>query len=55
MNAAYKAERNAQFCYPGTNYIGHGGELHSFPFDEQGRDISGMKRTISEIRNLIMS
>lgn len=40
MNAAYKAERNAQFCYPGTNYIGHGGELHSFPFDEQGRDIS---------------
>lgn len=40
MNAGYKAEGNAQFCYPGTNYIGHGGELFPFPKDEQGRDIS---------------
>lgn len=40
MNAGYKAAGNIQFCYPGTNYIGHGGELHSFPLDEQGRDIS---------------
>lgn len=40
MNAGYKAEGNAQFCYPGTQYIGHGGEAHSFPLDEQGRDIS---------------
>lgn len=40
MNAGYRAAGNAQFCYPGTNYIGHGGELHSFPLDEQGRDIS---------------
>lgn len=40
MNAGYKAAGNAQFCYPGTNYIGHGGELYSFPTDEQGRDIS---------------
>lgn len=40
MNAGYKAAGNAQFCYPGTNYIGHGGELFSFPLDEQGRDIS---------------
>lgn len=40
MNAGYAAAGNAQFCYPGTNYIGHGGELHSFPLDEQGRDIS---------------
>lgn len=40
MNAGYKAAGNAQFCYPGTNYIGHGGELHSFPLDEQGRDLS---------------
>lgn len=40
MNAGYPAAGNVKFCYPGTNYIGHGGELHSFPLDEQGRDIS---------------
>lgn len=40
MNAGYPAAGNTEFCYPGTNYIGHGGELHSFPLDEQGRDIS---------------
>ncbi|MCL3851481.1 DUF5107 domain-containing protein [Parabacteroides sp. GYB001] len=40
MNAGYPAAGNAEFCYPGTNYIGHGGELHSFPLDEQGCDIS---------------
>ncbi len=40
MNAGYKAAGNIEFCYPGTNSIGHGGELHSFPLDEQGRDIS---------------
>ena len=40
MNAGYPAAGNAEFCYQGTNYIGHGGELHSFPLDEQGRDIS---------------
>ena len=40
MNAGYPATGNVQFCYPGTNYIGHGGELRSFPLDEQGRDIS---------------
>ena len=38
MNAGYPAAGNVEFCYPGTNYIGHGGELHSFPLDEQGRD-----------------
>lgn len=40
MNAGYPTAGNAEFCYPGTNYIGHGGELHSFPLDEQGRYIS---------------
>lgn len=40
MNAGYPAAGNVEFCYPGTNYTGHGGELHSFPLDEQGRDIS---------------
>lgn len=40
MNAGYPAIGDAEFCYPGTNYIGHGGELRSFPLDEQGRNIS---------------
>ncbi len=40
MNAGYPAHGNAQFCYPGNRYIGHGGDAHSFPLDEQGRDIS---------------
>lgn len=43
MNAAYKAEGNTQFCYPGTHYIKHSGELFSFPEDEKGRDISWYK------------
>lgn len=40
MNAGYKAAGKAHFCYPGNSYIGHGGELASFPKDEQGRDLS---------------
>lgn len=40
MNAGYHAAGNPQFCYPGTHYIGHGGDSHAFPLDEQGRDIS---------------
>lgn len=40
MNAGYPAAGNAQFCYPGNRYIGHGGDAHSFPLDEEGRDIS---------------
>lgn len=40
MNAGYPAAGNAQFCYPGNRYIGHGGDAHTFPLDEKGRDIS---------------
>lgn len=40
MNAGYKAAGNTEFCYPGTNYIGHGGELGAFPTDEKGRNIA---------------
>lgn len=40
MNAGYKASGNLQFCYPGQYYIGHGGDVHAFPVDEEGRDIS---------------
>lgn len=43
MNAGYKAEGNAQFCYPGTRYIGHGGDAHAFPTDGEGHDLSWYK------------
>lgn len=43
MNAGYKANGNVQFCYPGNRYIGHGGDVHAFPKDEQGRDLSWYK------------
>lgn len=40
MNAGYKAAGNTEFCYPGTSYIGHGGELNAFPTDEEGHNIA---------------
>lgn len=40
MNAGYKADGNLEFCYPGTNYIGHWGDSHPFPIDEKGRDVA---------------
>ena len=43
MNAGYPAEGDAHFCYPGNSYIGHNGELASFPKDEAGRDLSWYK------------
>ena len=39
MNAAAKSSGNLQFIYPGTNYIGHDGEVGKFPL-ENSRDIS---------------
>lgn len=43
MNAAYKAEGDVRFCYPGTHYIQHSGQLFPFPKDEEGRDLSWYK------------
>lgn len=40
MNAGYSAQGNAQFCYPGNKFIGHGGEVFPFPVDDDGRDLS---------------
>ncbi|MDD4592591.1 MAG: DUF5107 domain-containing protein [Parabacteroides sp.] len=40
MNAGYKAAGNLEFCYPGQYQISHGGDVHAFPVDEQGRNIS---------------
>ena len=43
MNAGYKAAGNACFCYPGNHYIGHSGDAHNFPIDEEGHDLSWYK------------
>lgn len=39
-NAAVRATDDLAFCYPGTHQIGHGGDAHPFPVDEEGRDLS---------------
>lgn len=43
MNAAYKASDEMEFVYPGDHYIGHSGDLHAFPMDQKGRDLSWYK------------
>ncbi len=40
MNAAFKADGDLQLCYPGNAYIGHGGDAHTFPMDDEGHDLS---------------
>jgi tetratricopeptide (TPR) repeat protein len=40
MNAAYRAADDLNFIFPGQYYIGHKGDVHSWPFDEKGRDLS---------------
>ena len=40
MNAAYSAEHNAEFVFPGKDYIGHPGDPHRWPIDEGGRNIA---------------
>jgi hypothetical protein len=45
MNAGFKAAGNLQFVYPGTHYIGHGGEASPWPIDPKtGRDLSFYER-----------
>ena len=40
MNAAADAPDDLTFYWPGSNYIGHGGELHAWPIMADGRNIS---------------
>lgn len=39
-NAAVRATKDLCFFYAGTHQIGHGGDSHLFPRDEEGRDLS---------------
>jgi tetratricopeptide (TPR) repeat protein len=40
MNAAVHAREDLQFYYPGQYYIGHGGDAHPWPVNENGVDLS---------------
>jgi tetratricopeptide (TPR) repeat protein len=40
MNAAVHARDDLQFYYPGNYYIGHGGDVHPWPVNENGIDLS---------------
>jgi predicted Zn-dependent protease len=39
-NIGVKADGNLKFIFPGTKWIQHDGEVYSWPYDENGRDIS---------------
>ncbi|MEM9832507.1 MAG: DUF5107 domain-containing protein [Bacteroidota bacterium] len=40
MTAAARASDDLRFFYPGSAYLGHPGDLHSWPIDGEGRDLS---------------
>jgi tetratricopeptide (TPR) repeat protein len=44
MNAGIKAAGNLEFVYPGTHYIGHGGEASPWPVDAEGRNLALYER-----------
>lgn len=39
-NAAVRARPDARFFYPGNYYMGHSGDIHPWPVDSAGRDLS---------------
>ena len=43
MTAAQDVGSDLRYFYPGTNYIGHGGDAHTWPIHENGRDVSFYK------------
>ena len=43
MTAAEDVGSDLRYYYPGTNYIGHGGDAHPWPIHENGRDVSFYK------------
>ncbi|MFZ2052594.1 MAG: DUF5107 domain-containing protein [Candidatus Aminicenantales bacterium] len=40
LTSAQDAGDGLKFFYPGTHHIGHGGDVHPWPVDENGRDVS---------------
>ncbi len=43
LTSAQDAGDDLKFYYPGTHYIGHGGEAHPWPVIENGRDVSSYR------------
>ena len=39
MNAAFPLPKNTEFVFPGSNYVGHGGDAHAWPKDSEGRNL----------------
>jgi Tfp pilus assembly protein PilF len=39
-NGGFKATEDLEFCFPGSYYIGHDGIVESWPYDENGRNLS---------------
>ena len=39
-NAAYHEGKDMEMIFPGSAYIGHGGDAHPYPKDAEGRDLS---------------
>lgn len=40
LTSAQEVGDDLKYYYPGTRYIGHGGDAHPWPVDEKGRDVS---------------
>ena len=40
MTAAFPAAKDSRFFFPGTDWIGHEGDVHSWPRDAAGHDLS---------------
>lgn len=40
MNAGFRAAGDLEFTFPGTNFIGHGGELDKWPINNDGKQIN---------------
>lgn len=38
--SAYKGTDDLQFYFPGAYYIGHDGDVHNWPFDKEGNNLS---------------
>ena len=43
MNLGVAAGQDLKFLYPGNQYIGHDGDAHVWPIDNQGRDLSNYR------------
>jgi tetratricopeptide (TPR) repeat protein len=43
MTSAENSGQDLRFYYPGNRYIGHGGDVHPWPIQDNGRDVSFYK------------